>query len=352
MFDALIREMELRKDYLDGQSLETIYLGGGTPSLLTQKELEQLFEKIYQLFSVSTAPEITLEANPDDLSLEKLKELRNTAVNRLSIGVQSFSEGDLRFMNRAHNANEAKACIQNAQDVGFDNLTVDLIYGTPTTSDEIWEKNMQTLFDFSIPHISSYCLTVEPKTALEHFVQTGKAKPVDEEQASRQFNMLMQAMEVNGYDHYEISNFAKPGWYARHNSSYWQGKSYLGLGPSAHSYNGKSRQWNIANNARYIKMLQAAHDYQDLENTTAPLFEVEHLNADQIYNEYVMTGLRTIWGCDLSKIRAIGPRYEKHFLRYVVPSLQQGLIFREENFFRLTKKGKLLADHLAVELFV
>lgn len=340
---AMQKEIAFQKNYLPDQPLQTIYFGGGTPSLLSQDDLNRLFQTIHQHFDIVSKPEITLEANPDDLSLEKLQALKNTPINRLSIGVQSFAEADLQYMNRAHNAQEAKACIENALKVGFDNLTVDLIYGSPTTSDQQWEINMDALIEYGIPHISSYCLTMEPQTALAHFVKVGKAQPVDEEQAARQFEMLMQKMRESGYEHYEISNFAKPGWYARHNSNYWLGEAYLGIGPSAHSFNGQSRQWNVANNVKYLKAIK--------ENRFSDVYEIETLNSSQQYNEYVMTGLRTKWGCNLDRIAAFGEQYIAHFLKIIDPFLKDGTTIKKENQYVLSDSGKLLADRIAMELF-
>jgi len=342
MVQAILEELSLQKEYLQGATLDTIYFGGGTPSLLTQQELLTIFEKIHQLHPIASDAEITLEANPDDLSMEKLAELKDTPINRLSIGIQSFFEKDLKFMNRAHNAAEAKNCIKNAQEVGFNNLTIDLIYGTPTTSNEAWQQNIQTALDFDIPHISCYCMTVEPNTALDHFVKKGKAEPVDEEKAAHQFEILMATLKSAGYEHYEISNFAKPDWHARHNSNYWLGADYLGIGPSAHSFNGKSRQWNVANNAQYIKALSAK----------ATAFEVETLSKEQQYNEYILTALRTKWGCDLAKIENWGPSFKHHFEKISKSYLSNQLIQQKNNIFTLTDKGKLLADRIAMELFM
>lgn len=343
LLEAMLKEIALRQKYLEDQPLQTIYFGGGTPSLLTKDDLNQLFQRIEQYFKVAPEPEITLEANPDDLSMEKLQELKDSPINRLSIGVQSFAEADLQFMNRAHNAMEAHTCIKNALKAGFDNLTVDLIYGSPTTSDQQWEKNMDTLIEFGIPHISSYCLTVEPQTALDHFVKSGKAQAVNEEQAARQFEMLMHKMRDAGYEHYEISNFAKPGWYAKHNSNYWLGESYLGIGPSAHSFNGVSRQWNVANNVKYIKAIT--------ENRSNDVYEIEVLSPTQQYNEYVMTGLRTKWGCRLDRIEAFGDQFATHFLKIIEPLIADGKAIKKANQFVLSDKGKLLADRIAMELF-
>lgn len=337
---AMLKELELQKDYLGEETIETIYFGGGTPSLLSEQDLEMFFDKIVSQFSISQNPEITLEANPDDLTKEKIKAFKNTPINRFSIGVQSFFEEDLKFMNRAHNAKEAESCIKNVQEVGFENLTIDLIYGSPTTSDIHWKKNVEKAVAFNVPHISCYCLTVETNTALDYFVKKGKAKPVDEEQAERQFNFLINKLESEKYEHYEISNFAKKGFYSKHNSNYWRGEKYLGIGPSAHSFNGKSRQWNVANNAKYLKSLA--------ENKLN--YEIEILIPEQQYNEYVMTALRTMWGVDFSKIKNMG--HGDHFSKKIKAFIAQQLITENNNHFKLTNKGKFLADGIAAELFL
>lgn len=342
MVEAIIEEIGWQKDYLEGAQLETIYFGGGTPSLLSPTDLAAIFEKIYQTYSVANNAEITLEANPDDLTQEKLMALTHTPINRLSIGIQSFFEHDLKFMNRAHNAREAKDCIQNAKDAGFQNLTIDLIYGSPTTTNEQWEENIRMVLSYDIPHISCYCLTVEPNTALDHFVKKGKADPVDEEKAAYQFEILMTTLKAAGYEHYEISNFAKPDWHAKHNSNYWLGAKYLGIGPSAHSFNGASRQWNIANNTKYIQAIQK-------EN---PIYEKEILTKQQQYNEYILTALRTKWGCDLSKIKNWGTAFDKHFQKESKSYIQKQLIQQKNNIFTLTDKGKLIADRIAMDLFI
>lgn len=342
MVAAIIKEIALQKAYLQGEQLQSIYFGGGTPSLLTIKDIEKIFDTIHQYHSVATNAEITLEANPDDLTIQKLNDLSKTAINRLSIGTQSFFEKDLRWMNRAHTAQEAKTCIQAAQDQGFNNITIDLIYGTPTTTNKMWEENIQTAIQLNIPHLSCYSLTVEPDTALEHFVKKGTKEAVNEEKAAQQFELLMQRTADAGYEHYEISNFAKPDCHARHNSNYWLGASYLGIGPSAHSFNGESRQWNIANNAKYIKALQ--------ENQLS--FEKELLTLNQQYNEYILTALRTKWGCKIQKIKAWGVQYEQYFLKSVEPYLQEQLIQENEQTYTLSSKGKLLADRIAMDLFI
>jgi oxygen-independent coproporphyrinogen-3 oxidase len=348
LIDAMLKEIEMRKDYLKTATLGSIYFGGGTPSLLSHRDLEILFDKIYDNFKVHDNAEITLEANPDDLDRSKLRVLQQLPVNRLSIGVQSFFDEDLKFWNRAHNQKEAESCIKSAQDAGFHNLTVDLIYGSPTTSDEHWKFNIEKLLSFEIPHLSCYALTVEEKTALAHFVNKGKTEAPSDEHTANQFEMLMEAMYENGYDHYEISNFAKPGFYAVHNAAYWKGEHYLGIGPAAHSFNGYSRQWNIANNSFYIKTIESLSKNEASQN---PLFEKEMLTPAQQYNEYVMTGLRTIWGCSEEKFDVFGESLKKNFLKKAQTFLESGhMTFKAGNYI-LTNKGKLLADQIASELF-
>lgn len=344
MLQAILQELELQKDYLSGASLHSVYLGGGTPSLLEIKELEIIFDKISLLHPVMPDAEITLEANPDDLSADKLRALNDhTPVNRLSIGIQSFSDQDLRWMNRAHSAIEARKSLELALGTGFQDLTVDLIYGAPTTSDEQWEVNLQTVLGYGIPHLSAYCLTVEDGTALGAWVKKGQQQPLDEETAARQFEMLMDCTAGAGYEHYEISNFAFQGRYSQHNTNYWRGIPYLGIGPSAHSFDGRSRQWNVANNAVYIRSI--AQGILPCESET--------LTPEQRYNEYVMTSLRTIWGACSSKIKDMGDKYWAFFEKKAALFLQKGLLEQNgEQCYRLTRAGKLLADGVAAELFV
>ncbi len=343
---AILVEIEAREKYLSGVPLKSIYLGGGTPSLLSGEELGLIFNKIYEVFSVEQDAEITLEANPDDLDPEKINQLKNTPVNRLSIGVQSFFQEDLKAWNRAHSAEEAISCIKQVQKAGFDNLTVDLIYGSPTTSHDRWRKNVQQLIDFDIPHLSCYALTVEEKTALGHFVRKGKVEAPKEAHAAEQFEILMEMMVTHGYDHYEISNFAKPGYYAIHNSSYWKGAHYLGIGPAAHSFNGHSRSWNIANNAKYIKAVTLG------EESGIDLYETENLTLAQRYNEYILTGLRTIWGCSIAQIGDISPDFKAYFQSGVIPFIENGQMAQKGDTYYLTSTGKLLADFISAELFV
>ncbi|MBS1592723.1 MAG: radical SAM family heme chaperone HemW [Bacteroidetes bacterium] len=339
---AIIREVEFTGGYLDGETIETIYFGGGTPTMLAAGQLGQILEAIYKAYPDARLRELTIEANPDDLTADKiaeLNELRTLGLDRLSIGVQSFREADLIYMNRAHNAPEALSAIERVQAAGFQNLTIDLIYGTPTMSDEAWRDNIRQAIALGIPHISSYALTVEPKTYLDKNIRTGRVVPVDEIQSSRQFDILMEEMSANGYDQYEISNFALPGHHAIHNTNYWRGKKYLGLGPSAHSYDGTSRRWNVANNNTYIKSISEGK---------LP-YEVEYLTTAQRANEYIMTSLRTMWGCDLSRPEVSAFRAE------IVGSLQDtdaSFYIMEGNIVRLTQAGRHYADRMASDLFV
>lgn len=342
MVEALLKELELQQGYLGGEALQSVYLGGGTPSLLDVGELEQLFSKINRIHNVAPDAEITLEANPDDLTPEKLRDLKNyTPVNRLSIGIQSFADEDLKWMNRAHTAHHARACLDDALTIGFHDLTIDLIYGAPTTPDAQWAENLRLAFEYAIPHLSCYCLTVEDGTALGTFVRRGQQPAVDEDRAARQFEMLMETAALKGYEHYEISNFAQPGRYARHNTNYWRSESYLGIGPSAHSFDGVSRQWNVANNAQYINALAEGK---------VP-FEREILTPVQVYNEYVMTSLRTMWGTDLEKIRAMDAGFAQHFETEARTFLETGVLEKQGQMFRLSRSGKLLADRVAMDLF-
>ena len=340
---ALLKEIILQKDYLQNLPVKTIYFGGGTPSLLTVGELESIMTTLQQQFNIAPHAEITLEANPDDIDTEKLNTWKSGGINRLSIGIQSFFEDDLLWMNRAHNAHQAETCIQKAQDAGFNNLTIDLIYGTPTLSDEKWEQNVQHAIQLQIPHISCYALTVETKTALHEMISKKNVADIKTEDQARQFLLLMDWLFAAGYEHYEISNFAKPGSRSQHNSAYWKGEHYLGLGPSAHSFNGHSRQWNIANNALYIQSLQ--------QNNL--LFEIEILTPVQKLNEYIMTSLRTIEGLDVEKISneftdSISAQLKTKAEKFV----KQQLMKFDNNHFQLTKEGQLFADGIAADLFV
>lgn len=354
LIQALVKELELRKYELKNQTIETIYFGGGTPSLLSNKELNLLINSVYDNFQVSDHPEITIEANPDDLTPERLNELTNTRINRLSIGIQSFFEDDLKSMNRAHNTAEAKTCLEHASKY-FDNITIDLIYGIPNMSLEKWNDNLETAFRFGVNHISSYALTVEPKTALDTFIKKGTFPPIDENLALQHFNHLIEITNTHGFVHYEISNFGKPNYFSKHNTSYWQGKPYLGIGPSAHSYSKNQRSWNVSNNSKYIQAIQN----NSLPNT------VEELSVKDKYNEYIMTGLRTIWGVSLEKVET---DFGKDFLEHLITSsekyINQNLLVITDqkissslnhcnnHILKSTQKGQFLVDGIASELFM
>ena len=341
LVSALQNELVLRKNELPNEPIKTIYFGGGTPSLLNLEELTAIFKTIYAEFTIAENPEITLEANPDDLSEEKINELANSKINRLSIGVQSFFEEDLKLMNRAHNAEEALNSIKLARSK-FDNISVDLIYGIPGMSNERWQKNIQILLDLDIPHISSYALTVEPNTALQKFIEKGKIKPVDDAAAAQHFETLRTVLKNAGFEHYEFSNYGKPGYFSQNNTAYWLGKPYLGIGPSAHSYDGNSRKWNIANNTLYIKAI---------ERSELPL-EVEELSITDRYNEYIMTRLRTHFGVDLVEVESkFGKEYLEYLKEQSVVLFEKELLRIENNVMHITEKGTFLSDGIAADLF-
>lgn len=339
---SLIGETGLLKGYLGEGPIESIYLGGGTPSLLNGEELNRIFEALNTHFKIQEDAEITLEANPDDLDAAFLIQLKNTPVNRLSIGIQSFRDKDLAYLNRVHSAEQALRAIRLSRDHGFPDMSIDLIYGIPTLTDDDWQYNLDTFVSLGIPHLSAYALTVEPKTALDVLIRQGKMQPVEEEKAATQFRQLMDFMKRTGYTHYEISNFCREEGYAVHNTNYWLGGKYLGLGPSAHSYNGESRQWNPAQLSRYMKGIADG----------SPVFEKEELSGIQKYNEYVMLSLRTIWGVDVDRIeRKFGEEYQAFFLEEVKKFIARGQVVIKDNTAVLSEKGKLFADGIAAELF-
>lgn len=339
---ALLKEIKLRKEYIGDEIIETIYFGGGTPSLLSDEELTMILACLYETYAIAADAELTLEANPDDLTEEKLIQWKQAGINRLSIGVQSFFNEHLAWMNRAHNADQAIATIRLAQQQGFTNITIDLIYGIPGLSDEQWTQNIAQALELNIPHLSCYALTVEPATALQKMIAQKKVANVLPEDQARQFLLLMDWLKTASYEHYEISNFARPGFRSRHNSSYWQGKHYLGLGPSAHSFNGASRQWNVANNALYIKALE-----QNLLEA-----EVETLTSVQQLNEYIMIALRTAKGINLDQIRkAFGEKEAARLTQLADKYKKTGKIILSGNAIQLTKEGKLFADGIAADLF-
>lgn len=345
MVAALQKEIHTRAPELEGQPLETIYFGGGTPSILSTEEIKRLLDAVFSAYNTDAVSEITLEANPDDLSPSFLRELRHTPVNRFSIGIQSFREEDLQFMARAHNAAEAEAAIKRAQDSGFENLTVDLIYGTPGLSDAAWKSNLERIREYGVPHLSAYALTVEEGTALDHFIRKGKAQPVDAEQSATQSLMLQDWAAQNGYEAYEISNFATPGHRAVHNSSYWSGAPYLGIGPSAHSYDGaRTRRWNVASNSLYL---------QGMEVDGIPPHETETLTDRDLYNEYVMTALRRIEGIDLETVaQRWGADAVKNILTVAEKYAASRQMLAEDQRIALTPSGRLFADGIAAELFL
>jgi oxygen-independent coproporphyrinogen III oxidase len=341
--DAICKDIQLRQDFLAHKKLSTIYFGGGTPSLLSAAHLDKIINTINICFDTTSVEEITIECNPDDLNKDNLKMYLTKGINRLSVGVQSFFDEDLTFMNRAHNANEAVQCLLLAKDLGFDNISIDLIYGSMTTTNDMWEQNLNKAIALDIPHISSYCLTVEEKTALHHMVKTKKVMPPDEEKASVQFEMLRSYLAHAGYDHYEISNFGKPGKWALHNTNYWRGTPYLGVGPSAHSYDGIKRSWCIANNSLYVKSHEQGTAY----------VEDEILTKDDQYNEYIMIGLRTIWGINTDELNSkFGTFYYNHFVALLDHVWVKPMLVLEGSKIILSKEGKLFADGVAAHFFV
>jgi oxygen-independent coproporphyrinogen-3 oxidase len=344
LVNAILTETDLRKNYLEDKHIDTIYFGGGTPSLLTEKELNLILAKLYNTFTVSNTAEITLECNPDDLSELKLKELKRAEVNRLSIGLQSFNEEELQWMNRAHTARESEASVKRAQDKGFENITIDLIYGSKFSNIGNWKKTLDKAIALDVKHISSYNLTIEDKTKLGHDFKLKKEAAIDDEQSSELFLEMIDRLEKNNFIHYEISNFGKEGFFSVHNSNYWKGNHYLGLGPSAHSFDGVSRQWNIANNNKYIK---------ELSGRSESYFEKEVLTETERFNEYILTTLRTIWGIDLNYLKKnFNTDFISAFNKQIGTYLDNNTIVLKDNCYVLTNEGKLLADRIASELFV
>ena len=339
---ALAKELTLRKSEFNDEIVETIYFGGGTPSILEIADIRLLIDTVYQNYKVIENPEITVEANPDDLTETRITELANNQINRLSIGIRSFFEDDLKLMNRAHNSTEAKKCLKIATQY-FDNISIDLIYGVPNMSNKKWLQNIETALSFNVPHISSYALTVEPKTALHSFIQKGIIPPPDDEVAQEHFHLLVDKLEENGFIHYELSNFGKSTYLSKNNSSYWLGKKYIGIGPSAHSYNGISRSWNISNNTLYLKSIA--------ENILPSVTEI--LTKTDRYNEYVMTGLRTIWGISLDRIeREFGKTYLDYLNKQSYNYIEDHFLFVDDTILRTTKTGKFLSDGIASDLFM
>ncbi len=343
MIDAMLQEMNLRRNFLPDEPIHTIYFGGGTPSLLEISDLKRLMDRIRALWTVSADAEITLEANPDDLTPEVLEKLKAGGINRLSIGIQSFFQEHLEWMNRGHNAQQALQCITDARAAGFDNLSVDLIYGFPLLSDEQWKQNIDRVIALRLPHISCYSLTVEQGTALDKFIRSGKQSPPDDEQSVRHFEMLTDALRAAGYDHYEVSNFALPGFVSRHNHSYWTGAGYLGIGPSAHSFNGRERCWNVRNNQLYIRQIA--------DGSFAP--ECETITGETAYNEYILTRMRTAKGIDTEQIKQqFDIDFNTNFKPQIDRLLQEKKLINDGSVLKLTRQGFLWADDIAAQFFI
>lgn len=340
--EALKKEIVLRKNYL-GETVKTIYFGGGTPSLLSVKNIEEILDLLNKNYEIISSPEITLEINPDTIDREKMESLKQLGINRMSVGIQSFDDEDLKYLGRRHDSRHAMQVLEDLKHTDFEKITLDLIYGMPTLTEEKWNKNLDIFFSTGITHLSAYALTVEPKTILGQRIEKGELQSVSEEETIRHYNILVERTKENGFEHYEISNFAKEGFRSQHNSIYWRDEKYLGLGPSAHSYDGDSRQWNISNLTKYIQLIGNSEDY----------FEKEILSRDDKFNEYVMTSLRTSWGCDIEKIeRDYGKSYAHHFLKNIKKYLDNGEMLKENNTYFLSEEGKLFADGIAADLFL
>ncbi len=343
MVEAICREIVLRKNYLSDEKIESIYFGGGTPSLLNETQLLNLIGVVHENFDVVANAEITLEANPDDLSKENLLIFKTSGINRLSIGIQSFHQQDLILINRAHNVEQALMCVKDAKAAGFENISIDLIYGLPNMSDDDWRRNLEIAFRLEVDHFSCYSLTIEPKTALAKMIQQHKVSDIDDAQSARHFEMLMEQTAIHNYEHYEISNFARHKKYSRHNTSYWQRKKYLGVGPSAHSYDGDTRQWNVYNNSIYMRALK---------NSEIP-FEREELSEKDKLNEYLLTTLRTMWGMNLDFVKNnFGNDAAVELEKKLSLLINEQLVEVQANNFILTRKGKYFADKVSLQLFV
>ena len=348
---ALKKEIVARNQYLGNETVNTVYFGGGTPSLLKINHIEEILDILHKNFNIISNPEITLEVNPDTIDKGKMKSLKSLGVNRISVGIQSFHDDDLKYLSRKHDSHHALQVIEDLKSVDFDKITLDLIYGIPTLTEEKWNKNLDIFFSTGISHLSAYALTVEPKTILGQKIEKGELQDVNEDATIRHYEILIERTKEHGFEHYEISNFAKEGCRSQHNSIYWQDVKYLGLGASAHSYDGKSRQWNVANLTKYIQLINVAESQS--QKVAESYYEKEILTVDDKYNEYVMTGLRTSWGCDIDKIVSdYGISYRDHFLKNVKKYLDSGIMLKHNNTFVLTDKGMLLADGIATELFI
>jgi oxygen-independent coproporphyrinogen-3 oxidase len=339
----ILREIEERKDYLENERIDSIYFGGGTPSVLESAEIENILETIYLFYPVSAEAEISFEANPEDLKKEYLKNLKKSGINRLSIGIQSFQDSDLELMHRIHNADQAISSVNDALEIGFDNISIDLIYGIPRQEPGVWKKNLETALSLGIQHFSAYHLTYEPGTIFDHWRKKGRINPVPEEDSISQFKLLINSAIQKGFEHYEISNFALPGYYSQHNSGYWQQKKYMGIGPSAHSYNSESRRWNFSNNKKYIENFISGSDY----------FETEILTPDDLYNEFVMTSLRMMRGITLGQIKdQFGEKKAEYFKSGIKKFESSGHVVAEQGVYRLEGEGILIADHIIAGVFI
>ncbi len=344
MLKAIAQELQMRHTALEISQLPSVYFGGGTPSILAPDEIARLMEAVSRFYTISEPTEITLEANPDDLDAQFLKAIRNAGINRLSIGTQSFDNRDLKMMNRAHHAQQAESSIKRAQDAGIENISIDLIYGSPTSDFEVWKQNLQKTIELQVPHISSYALTVEPKTVLENWIQKGEIQAPKEAEQNKEFYYMIDFLKDFGFDHYEISNFGKPGFHSKHNSAYWESHPYLGLGPSAHSYDGKNtRSWNVANNAKYLKTLQE----KELS------IEREILSPKDQYNERLMIGLRTAKGVHLSNLKSeMNDEIEAHYQKTIVQQIEKGNLILENGYLKIPEKDWFFADGIASDLFI
>jgi oxygen-independent coproporphyrinogen-3 oxidase len=342
MLQAVIQELEQRHSYLASEKIKTIYFGGGTPSFVSSDFLIEIIQKIRSLFSVEDDAEITAECNPDDINSNLLEAYRRAGINRFSMGVQSFDDDVLKFMNRAHSSHEIFEAIVLAKDFGFNNITIDLIYGIPNKNLDYWKSQLDQFLKLDVPHLSSYCLTIEPKTVFGSLQKKGTLSIPDDEVSLEQFQYLIDFTKANGYEHYEISNFAKPGFISKHNSNYWLGENYLGIGPSAHSYNSSERSWNIRNNAQYIRLVNSGKDYNELEILS---------NADKC-NDYILTRLRTKWGVNLSELNFISESDKEQIKQKLITFQNANLVFEQNGIYLLTDSGKYRADGIAADLFI
>lgn len=343
MLSAMSKEIFLRMDHAHGEMINTIYFGGGTPSMLTGDELKVLQENIFRSHEVSRDAEITLEANPDDLDRQKIKSLKEAGVNRLSIGIQSFRDVDLKLMNRAHLSTQADYAVKSAQDAGFENITIDLIYSIPGLSLSDWKKNVEIAIDLNVQHISAYSLTIEPKTVFGHKFAKGQLHQVDDKLSQDQFLYMVETLGSRGFQQYEVSNFAKKGFESRHNSSYWSGEKYIGIGPSAHGYDGTNRYWNVSNNPKYIRAVESGDTFSEMEILTSAMR----------FNEYIMTGLRTIKGINTQLIREkFDVELKEQYPTEIEQWLNKGWMQVDGNTLFLTSKGLLFADKIASDLFI